>query len=116
MLRVVLLQIGCAAFGATVFGLLAGWAAGGAALLGGLIVAFGTGLFGWRLFAPGIAPVSVLHRALYAAETLKWLWTVLAVWASLARLKAPPLPLMTGLVFTQFGYWIGMVGTKRLQE
>jgi hypothetical protein len=24
-----------------------------------------------------------------------------------------PLPLMTGLVFAQFGYWIGLIGMKR---
>jgi len=82
-------------------------------LLGGLIVAMGSALFGWRLFAPGIAPATVLRRALFAAESLKWFWYVLAVWLALARLKVQPLPLMAGLVFAQFGYWVGLVGMKR---
>ena len=93
VLRVVLLQIGCAACGAAFFGCVTGLAAGGAALLGGLIVAIGS--------------------ALFAAESLKWFWYVLAVWLALARLKVQPLPLMAGLVFAQFGYWVGMVGMKR---
>ena len=113
VLRVVLLQIGCAACGAAFFGCVTGLAAGGAALLGGLIVAMGSALFGWRLFAPGSAPATVLRRALFAAESLKWFWYVLAVWLALARLKVQPLPLMAGLVFAQFGYWVGMVGMKR---
>jgi F0F1-type ATP synthase assembly protein I len=116
VLRVVLLQLGCAACGATLFGCVLGMAAAGAALLGGLIVAIGSALFGWRLFAPGIAPASVLRRALFAAESLKWFWYVLALWVALARLKVQPLPLMSGLVFTQFGYWVGMVGMKRPQQ
>ena len=84
-----------------------------AALAGGLIVAMGSAVFGWRMFAPGIAPAAMLHRAMFAAESLKWIWYVLAIWAALARLKLLPLPLLTGLVFAQFGYWIGLIGMKR---
>lgn len=113
VLRVVCLQTGCAAVAAASFWVLEGAAAGRAALTGGLIVAIGSGLFGWRLFAPGIAPAATLHRALFAAESLKWCWTAFAVWAALTRLKSLPLPLLTGLVFAQFGYWAGLVGLKR---
>ncbi len=113
MLRVVLLQAGCAAAVAALFWAVQGVAAARSGLTGGLIVAAGSAVFGWRLFAPGIAPASVLHRALFAAESLKWCWYVVSIWAGLTRLKLLPLPLMTGLVFAQFGYWFGLVGMKR---
>jgi F0F1-type ATP synthase assembly protein I len=113
VMRVVLLQTGCATLVAILFWILRGAAAAWSGLAGGLIVAIGSGIFGWRLFAPGIAPAAKLRRALFAAESLKWSWYVLAIWAAFARLKLQPLPLLTGLVFAQVGYWIGMVGMKR---
>jgi F0F1-type ATP synthase assembly protein I len=113
VMRVVLLQAGCAAMVALWFGVRQGALAAWSGLAGGLIVAIGSGVFGWRMFAPGIAPAAVLRKALFAAESLKWFWYVLAVWAALTRLKLPPLPLMTGLVVAQFGYWFGLVGMKR---
>ncbi len=111
--RVVVLQTGCATLMALVCWIVQGSAAAVAAVTGGMIVAFGTGLFGWRMFAPGIAPAAVLQRALFAAESLKWFWYVLSVWAALARFKLMPLPLMAGLIFAQFGYWFGLVRYKR---
>ena len=113
VMRVVLLQATCAAMVASLFWMLQGAAAARSGLAGGLIVAIGSAVFGWRMFAPGIAPAAVLHRAMFAAEALKWVWFVLAVWAAFARLKLMPLPLLTGLVFAQFGYWVGMIGMKR---
>ena len=113
VIRVVLSQTVCAALAAMTFWWLEGAAAGASGLAGGLIAATGSGLFGWRLFAPGIAPAAVLRRALFAAESLKWFWYVVAVWAALARLRCAPLPLLTGLAVAQFGYWFGLVGMKR---
>ena len=113
VVRVVLLQTGCAAMVALLFWPLRGVWAAWSGLTGGLIAAIGSGIFGWRMFAPGIAPATVLRRAMFAAESLKWFWTVLAVWAALARLKLSPLPLLTGLAVGQFGYWFGLVGMKR---
>jgi F0F1-type ATP synthase assembly protein I len=113
VVRVVLLQTACAALVAALFWMLQGAAAARSGLAGGLIVAIGSAVFGWRMFAPGIAPAATLQRALFAAEALKWIWFVLAVWAAFARLKLMPLPLMAGLVFAQFGYWIGLIGMKR---
>jgi hypothetical protein len=49
---------------------------------------------------------------MFAAETLKWLWYVLAMWLALTRLKSMPLPLMAGLIFAQFGYWAGLVNKR----
>jgi F0F1-type ATP synthase assembly protein I len=113
VMRVVLLQSGCAAAVGLLFWVLQGAPAGLSGLTGGLIVALGSGVFGWRFFAPGVAPAAVLHRALFAAESLKWLWYVIAVWAALARFRLAPLPLMTGLIVAQFGYWFGLIGMKR---
>jgi F0F1-type ATP synthase assembly protein I len=113
VIRVVLLQVGCAAAVALLFWPLQGVWAAWSGLAGGLIVAIGSGLFGWRMFAPGIAPATVLRRAMFAAESLKWFWTALAVWAAFARLKLSPLPLLTGLAVAQFGYWLGLIGMKR---
>ena len=113
VMRVVLLQAGCAAAAASRFWAVQGAAAARSALTGGLIAAIGSGVFGWRLFAPGIAPAAVLHKALFAAESLKWCWYVFGLWMALAHLKSAPLPLMTALVVAQFGYWFGLVGMKR---
>ena len=113
VMRVVLLQTVCAAVVGGLFWIFAGPAASAAGMTGGLIVAIGSALFGWRMFAPGIAPAAALRRALFAAESLKWFWYVLAVWGALAHLKLLPLPLITGLVVAQFGYWFGLVGMKR---
>jgi F0F1-type ATP synthase assembly protein I len=112
VMRVVLLQTGCATFAGLLFWMMGG-AAGTAAFAGGMIVTVGTAVFGWRMFAPGVAPAGTLFRAMVAAESLKWIWLLIAIWAALARFKLTPLPLLTGLAFTQFGYWIGMIGLKR---
>ena len=111
--RVVLLQSGCAAFAGLLFWGFADAAAARAGLAGGLVVAVGSALFGWRMFAPGVASAAILHRALFAAESLKWCWVVLAVWVAFSRWRLAPLPFMTGLVGAQFGYWLGLVGSKR---
>jgi hypothetical protein len=70
VLRVVLLQVGCATVAGLLFWMMAGGAAAMAAFAGGMIVVVGTSLFGWRMFAPGIAPAARLFRALVAAESL----------------------------------------------
>jgi F0F1-type ATP synthase assembly protein I len=111
--RVVLLQMGCATLAGLLFWMMGGAAAAIAAFAGGMIVTVGTAVFGWRMFAPGIAPAGTLFRAMVAAESMKWIWLLIAIWAALARFKLTPLPLLTGLAFTQFGYWIGMIGLKR---
>ncbi len=113
VMRVVLLQMGCATSAGLLFWLMDGAAAAIAAFAGGMIVAAGTAVFGWRMFAPGIAPAGTLFRAMVAAEALKWVWLLIAIWAAVAHFKLTPLPLLAGLAFTQFGYWMGMIGLKR---
>ena len=113
VMRVVLLQFGSAGLVASACLGFRGWAAVGAALAGGSIAAIGSGLLGWRMFLPGVAAATVLRRALYAGEALKWTWTVFALWVALGRWRLAPLPLILGLVVAQFGYWFGLVGMKR---
>ena len=113
VLSVVLLQAGCATLTGLLFWLFGGIAAGSAGFVGGLIVAVGSALFGWRMYAPGIAAADKLFRAMIAGESLKWAWYVLALWAALARLKLMPGPLIVGVVAGQFGHWLSLVVTKR---
>lgn len=111
-MRVVFLQAACAALVAIGFWAARGAAAGWSGLTGGLIAALGSAVFGWRMFAPGIAAAAVLRRAMFAAESLKWLWYMLALWAALVRFKLVPLPLLTGLATAQFAYWVGLVDKR----
>jgi F0F1-type ATP synthase assembly protein I len=112
VVRVVLLQAGCAALVALLFFAYRGSSSGIAALAGGLIVAVGSAVFGWRAFAPGIAGAARLSRAMFAGVALKWLWFVLALYLALARLKLDAVPLLVGLATAQFGYWFGMIRLK----
>lgn len=109
------LQMACAAVVAVVALALSGVAAAVAALAGGAIVAVGNVVFGWRLFAPGIAPVGTLARAWYAGEVLKWLWVMFGLWLALAPAKLAPLPLLLGLIAAQIGFWAGLaiIGMER---
>jgi ATP synthase protein I len=94
------------------FALYAGTREAGAALGGALIAASGQALFGFRLFAPGVAPAARLVRAFYAAAILKWVWVVGLTGLALAVLKLAPLPLVAGLAagmvgFLLAGAWLG---------
>jgi ATP synthase protein I len=112
VVRLVLLQAGCAVLVASVFLVLKGASAGLAALAGGLIVAAGSAVFGWRAFRPGVAGAAVLGRAMYSGVALKWLWFVLALYVALARLKLAAAPLLIGVVVAQLGYWAGLIRRK----
>jgi F0F1-type ATP synthase assembly protein I len=112
VVRIVLLQTGCAVLVASLFLFFKSTSAGLAALTGGLIVALGSALFGWRTFKPGIAGAAVLGTAMYAGVALKWLWFALALYIALARLKLEAAPLLIGIVATQLGYWVGLIRRK----
>ena len=112
VVRVVLLQAGCAALVASVFLVFKGAHQALAALVGGLIVAAGSAVLGWRVFKPGIAGGATLTTALYAGVVLKWLWYALALYVAIARLKLDAAPLLIGIVVTQLGYWVGLVRLK----
>jgi F0F1-type ATP synthase assembly protein I len=93
-------------------GIAAGLASGIAALAGGAIVAFGNVVFGWKMFAPGIAPAGALARAWYVGEVLKWLWVGFALWLAFSQAALPPLPLLLGLVAAQVGFWVGLATVR----
>jgi F0F1-type ATP synthase assembly protein I len=112
VIRVVLLQAGSAALVASVFLVFKGLSAGLAALVGGLIVAAGSAVFGWRLFKPGIAGGATIMTAMYAGVVLKWLWFALALYVAIALLKLDAAPLLIGIVVAQLGYWAGLVRLK----
>jgi F0F1-type ATP synthase assembly protein I len=112
VVRVVLLQTGCAVLVASLFLVFKGQSGGLAALVGGLIVAIGSAVFGWRMFKPGIAGGAKLSTAMYAGVALKWLWFGMALYVAFARLKLEPAPLLIGVVAAQLGYWIGLVRHK----
>lgn len=106
------MQAAGAASSALLFWFVGGPRAACAAFAGGMIAAVGSAVFGWRMFAPGIAPAAVLHRAMFAGEALKWSWYVLALWLALSRFKLAPLPLLVGLIVAQFAYWLGLIGKR----
>lgn len=112
VIRVVLLQTGCAVLIACLFFVGVGPRSGLAALAGGLIVAIGSALFGWRMFKPGVAGAGTLGAAMYAGVALKWAWFALALYIALRELQLDALPLLTGLVFAQVGYWVGLLRLK----
>lgn len=83
-------------------------AAAQAALAGGVVVAVGNVVFGWRLFSPGVAPADRIAKAMWVGEGLKWLWVVLAVWLALGVAELQPLPFLLGMLAAQIGFWIGV--------
>jgi F0F1-type ATP synthase assembly protein I len=112
VVRVVLLQTGCAVLVASLFLVFKGQSAGLAALVGGLIVAIGSAVFGWRMFKPGISGGATLSTAMYAGVALKWLWFGAALYVAFARLKLEPAPLLIGMAAAQLGYWVGLMRVK----
>ena len=97
---------------ASAFLVLEGASAGLAALMGGLIVAAGSAVFGWRMFKPGVAGAVTLTTALFVGAALKWLWVLLALYVALARLKLEVAPLLIGMAVAQLGYWVGLIRLK----
>ncbi len=108
VLRFLMTQICCVAVVAVLVAAVYGMRYAHAVLTGGVVVAAGNGLFGWRLFAPGVAPVRVLARGLYAGAALKWLWVGAALGLALGPAQMAALPLLVGVVVAQIGFWLGL--------
>jgi F0F1-type ATP synthase assembly protein I len=106
--RFAALQFAAAVVAAVGAGMWSGGPAAQAALAGGAVVATGNLLFGWRLFAPGIAAAPRIARAMWVGEGLKWLWVVLAVWLALGVVDLAPSPFLIGMLAAQAGFWIGV--------
>jgi F0F1-type ATP synthase assembly protein I len=102
----------CAAAVALVAAFAGGVDAAASALAGGAIVAFGNVVFGWKMFAPGIAPAGTLARAWVVGEVLKWLWIGFALWLALGPARLAPLPLLLGLIAAQVGFWLALATVR----
>lgn len=110
-LRTTLLQIGATvmvALIATTFS----WQQAVAALVGGLIIAAGSGLFALRLFGPGVMAARDALRSAYAAEVLKWLWLCVALFVAIAVFKLPFPGLIAGVIAAQFSFWIALIAIR----
>lgn len=106
--RMVGWQFGCIA-ALSLMWLPSGIANAQAFAVGGLIVAVGNALFGWRLFLPGVAPAAQLQRSAFAAESLKWVWVIVALWLALAVAGLAGLPLVLGVIAAHVAFWIGLL-------
>jgi F0F1-type ATP synthase assembly protein I len=106
-LKFAAVQLASASLAALVFLALSGANAARAAVVGGLIIALGTVLFAWRLFATNW-PAASAARGFYAGELLKWVWVLGAFALALTRGGMEPLPLLVGLFAGQCGFWVAM--------
>lgn len=100
-------QMACTGLAALVFLVSSGMNAARSAVVGGLIIALGTLVFAWRLFATDW-PAASAARGFYAGELLKWIWVVGALALALTRGGMEPLPLLIGLLAGQCGFWVAM--------
>ena len=110
--RVVLLESLSALAVAAVYLVFKGSRAGLAALAGGLIMAVGSALFGWRMFKPGLAGGAALTTAMYAGVLLKWTWFALALYVAFARLNLEAAPLLIGVAAAFVGNWVAVSRLK----
>lgn len=106
-LKFAAVQLASTGLAALVFLGLSGGNAARSAVVGGLIIASGTLVFAWRLFATGWPAVSAA-RGFYAGELLKWIWVIGAFALALTRGGLEPLPLLVGLMASQCGFWVAM--------
>lgn len=106
-LKFAAIQLASTGLAALVFLASSGMNAARSAVVGGLIIALGTLVFAWRLFATDW-PAASAARGFYAGELLKWIWVVGALALALTRGGMEPLPLLIGLVASQCGFWVAM--------
>ena len=106
-LKFAAIQLACTGLAALVFLASNGLNAARSAVVGGLIIALGTLVFAWRLFATDW-PAASAARGFYAGEMLKWIWVVGALALALTRGGMDPLPLLIGLLASQCGFWVAM--------
>lgn len=112
VVRVVLIQAAGTLALALSLRILEGPRAALAALAGGSIVAFGSALFGWRMFRPGVAGAQTLATAMYTAVALKWVWYGFALYASFAWLKLAAAQVLAGMVVALAANWLAL-GPRR---
>lgn len=101
------MQLASTSVVALVFLAASGGNAARSAIVGGLIIASGTLVFAWRLFATSW-PAASAARGFYAGELLKWVWVLGAFALALTRGGMEPLPLLLGMLAGQCGFWVAM--------
>ena len=106
-LKFAAVQLASASVVALVFLAVSGANAARSAFVGGLIIALGTLVFAWRLFATSW-PAASAARGFYAGELLKWVWVLGAFALALTRGGMEPLPLLLGMFAGQCGFWVAM--------
>jgi F0F1-type ATP synthase assembly protein I len=106
-LKFAAIQLASTGLAALVFLMTNGWNAARSAVAGGLIIALGTLVFAWRLFATDW-PAASAARGFYAGEVLKWVWVIGAFALALTRGGMEPLPLLIGLLASQCGFWVAI--------
>jgi F0F1-type ATP synthase assembly protein I len=106
-LKFAAVQLACTGAVALVFLAVSGANAARSAVAGGLIIALGTLVFAWRLFATNW-PAASAARGLFEGEVLKRRWVVAAFALALTRGGMEPLPLLVGLFAGQCGFWVAM--------
>lgn len=111
-LRFAAVQMGGAVLAAIIVAVITGGSNAMATVAGGAVVAVGNLVFGWRLFAPGVAPAERIAKAMWMGEGLKWLWVVVAVWLALGVSDLAPLPFLLGMLAGQVGFWVGVAVIK----
>lgn len=111
-LRFAAVQMGGAVLAAIIVAVITGGSNAMATVAGGTVVAVGNLVFGWRLFAPGVAPAERIAKAMWMGEGLKWLWVVVAVWLALGVSDLAPLPFLLGMLAGQVGFWVGVAVIK----
>lgn len=97
---------------ASVYFMFGGSPAGVAAMAGGLMVAAGTAVLGWRAFRPGVAGAATLGTAMYTGVALKWLWFALALYVAFARLRLDVAPFLVGMLAAQLANWVALIRLK----
>ena len=111
-LRFAAVQLGAALLAAIIVAVITDGSNAMATVAGGAVVAVGNLVFGWRLFAPGVAPAERIAKAMWVGEGLKWFWIVLAVWLALDVSDLAPLPFLLGMLAGQVGFWVGVAVIK----
>jgi len=106
-LKFAAVQMACAGIAAVVSLAIGDFNSFRSASVGGLIVAIGTVVFAWRMFADSW-PATDAAKGFYAGESLKWIWMIGALWLALSYGKFDALWLLIGLMAAQFGFWIAM--------
>jgi len=106
-LRFAMVQLGCSALAALACLAWGGFNAARSAAAGGLIIAVGTMVLAWQMFATGW-PAGAAVQSFYRGEVFKWVWTVGALSLAFYRGAFETLPLLIGLMAGQVGFWVAI--------